>query len=116
MELPFNLGDPEFIDACVPRMHQPLRVEFPIFVAVGPEPIARVLVILVGKPDGNPVVQKRPDFFDQSVFQFSGPFPRKQRNDFLTPVRELGSISPPRIYGVCKGDLFRVSAVPAVFC
>jgi len=31
MELPFNLGDPEFIDACVSCMHQPVWVEFPNF-------------------------------------------------------------------------------------
>ena len=113
MELPFNLGDPEFIDACVPRMHQPFEVELPIFVAVGPEPIARAIVILVRKPDGNPVVQKCPDFFDESVVEFSGPLPCKQCDNLLTPIGELGSISPARIYGVRKGDLFWVSAVPA---
>jgi len=116
MELSLILIDPEFIDACVSRMHQPFRVEFPVFIAIGPKPIARVIVILVGKPDGNPVVQKCPEFLDKSVVQLSGPLPREQRDDLLTPVGELGSISPARIHGVCKGNFSRVSAVPAVFC
>jgi hypothetical protein len=38
-----------------------------------PEPIARVVVVLVSKPDGNPVVEKRPDLVDGSVVEFSGP-------------------------------------------
>ena len=111
VELSLILSDPEFIDACVSRMHQPFRVEFPVFIAVGPKPIARVIVILVGKPDGNPVVQKCPDFFNESVVDFSGPFPCKQCHDLLTPVGELCSISPARIYCVRKGDFLRVSAV-----
>ena len=116
VELPFGLGDWEFIDACVSRMHQPFRVELPIFVAVGPKPIARVIVILVGKPDGNPVVQKCPDFLNESVVEFSGPLSCEQCDDLLTPVGELCSISPARNQCVCKGDFFRVTAVPAVFC
>ena len=94
MELSLILIDPEFIDACVPRMHQPFRVEFPIFIAVRTKPVTRVNAILVCKPDGNPIVQKRPSFFDEPVVQFSGPFPRKQRDDLLTSIRELGPISP----------------------
>jgi len=116
VELSLILSDPEFIDACVSRVHQPFRVEFPILIAVGPKPIARIIVILVGKPDGNPVVQKCPDFLDKSVVQLPDPLPREQRDDLLTPIGELGSISPARIYCVRKRDLFRVSAVPAVFC
>ena len=104
------------VDACVSRMHQPFRVEFPVLIAIGPKPIARVIVILVGKPDGNPVVQKCPEFLDKPVVQLSDPLPREQRDDLLTPVGELGSISPARIYCVRKGDFLRVSAVPAVFC
>ena len=109
MELSLILNDREFIDACVSRMHQPFRVEFPVFIAVGPKPIARVIVILVGKPDGNPVVQKCPDFFDEPVVEFSGPLPREQRDDLLTPVGELGSISPARVHGICKGCLLYTS-------
>jgi len=116
MELSLVLSDPKFIDACVSRMHQPFRVEFPVFIAIGPKPIAGVIVILIRKPDGNPVVQKCPEFLDKSVVQLSDPLPREQRDDLLTPVGELGSISPVRINGVCKGDFCRVSAVPAVFC
>ena len=115
MELSLVLSYPKFIDACVSRMHQPFRVEFPVFIAIGPKPITRVIVILVGKPDGNPVVQKGPDFLDESVVQFSSPLPREQRDDLLTPVGELGSISPARVHGVCKRDFFRISAVPTVF-
>jgi hypothetical protein len=115
MKLSLILSDREFIDACVSRMHQPFSVEFPVFIAVSPKPIARVIVILVGKPDGNPVVQKGPYFLDKSVVQLTGPLPREQRDDLLTPVGELGSISPTRIYRVRKRDPFRVSAVPPVF-
>ena len=116
MELSLILSDPEFIDACVSRMHQPFRVEFPVFIAVGPKPIARVIAILVGKPHRNPVVQKGPYLLDESVVEFSGPLPLEQRDDLLTPVGELRSISPARIHGVRKGDFFRVPAIPAVFC
>lgn len=66
MEFPLDLGDREFIDACVPGVHQPFSVGFPILIAVGPEPIARVIAILVRKSDGDAVVQKCPDFLGQS--------------------------------------------------
>jgi hypothetical protein len=45
MELSLVLSYPKFIDACVSRMHQPFRVEFPVFIAIGPKPIAGASVI-----------------------------------------------------------------------
>jgi len=87
MELSLILNDREFIDACVSRMHQPFRVEFQ-FHCRRRETNYPSIVILVGKPDGNPVVQKS----QISLIAGSrvlGSTSREQRDDLLTPVGEL---------------------------
>src|SRR5919202_2623824 len=50
-----GLGDGEVVDAGVARAHQAVLGEFPVLVAVGAEPVARVVVVLVGEPDGDAV-------------------------------------------------------------
>jgi hypothetical protein len=114
MELPFGFRDWEFVDAGMPRMHQPITIEFPILIPISSKPIAGVIVILVGKTNSNPIIQKGPYLLDQPVVPFSSPLPRQQRYNLLTPIGELGSISPARVHGICKGDLFRISTVPTV--
>ncbi len=56
-ELSFGPGDPEVIDVSVYGAHQYFRVELPIFIAVGAESIARVVVAFVGEADSNPIVE-----------------------------------------------------------
>ena len=47
----------EVIDAGDPTVHQAIFVKFPIFIAVGAEPIAAIVVVLVG--EANPRYDSR---------------------------------------------------------
>src|SRR4051812_16457343 len=59
--------DRKVVDARDPPAHQAMLVELPVFVAVGAEPVARVVVPLVGEADGDPVLVLRPEFLDPTV-------------------------------------------------
>jgi hypothetical protein len=72
----FALGfrDGQVVDAGVPQAHQSLLVEFPVLVAIGPEPVARVVVMLVGEADGDSVALDGPKLLDEPVLELLRPF------------------------------------------
>ena len=59
--------DRKIVDAGKPPLHQAVRIEFPVFITVGPKPISAIIAPFVGKPNGNTVFMKGPQFFDKSV-------------------------------------------------
>jgi len=65
------------------QAHQPVCVELPVFVAVAPEPVAAVVVPLVGKAHGYTVVVEGPHLFDESVVELLVPLARQKRFDRL---------------------------------
>ena len=115
MVLPFRLFDRELIDAGVPRIHQTLRIELPIFIAVRTKPISGIVVIFVGETHRDPVAGKSPQLLDQPVVQLSSPLPLQEGDDLFPPGREFGAVAPARIDRVSQRDLFRVTRIPAVF-
>jgi hypothetical protein len=58
------LGDRQVVDASEASAHQTVLVELPVFIAVRAEPVAAIVMPLIGKAYRNPVVGKRPYFFD----------------------------------------------------
>ena len=50
--------------------HESLFVELPIFITVGTEPVASIIMPFVSKPDSNSVIPKSPKLLDKTVVQF----------------------------------------------
>lgn len=92
--LPLELLDRQVVDTRMPGAHQALLVELPVLVPVGAEPVARVVVPLVGEADGDPVVRESSQLLDQPVVELSGPLPPQKRHDFVMPCRELRPVPP----------------------
>src|SRR6266545_1041109 len=107
--------DGKVVDARVPHAHQPLLVEFPVLVAVGPEPVARVIVMLVSEADGDPVALECPELLDEPVVELLRPFAREKRHDLVTPVDELRPVPPVAVRCVGQSHLLGVTGVPGVF-
>ena len=92
--------DRKIIDAREPQTHQAIVVVFPIFVAVRPIPVARVVVPLVSKPNGNAISGESPKLFDQPIVELLCPLTGKEGDDFLCGRHKFGAVSPSGIHRV----------------
>jgi len=93
-------GYRQVIDARNPAAHQTVLVELPILIAVGAEPVAAVVVILIGEANGDTIFTKRPEFLDQSIIEFPAPFPGQEALDFGTSVQKLGAVPSCAVRGI----------------
>lgn len=67
VKLALRLLDGHVIDAGKTPLHESVGSEFPVFIAIGPEPVAGIIVPLVGVPDCDAMVSVQPELFDQPV-------------------------------------------------
>jgi len=67
MILAIRIFDRQIVNGGIAKLHQAVRIEFPVFITVGPKPISAIIAPFVGKPNGNTVFMKGPQFFDKSV-------------------------------------------------
>src|SRR6266853_2477930 len=111
----FRFLDWEIIDASVAKSHQAIAIKLPVLVAIGAEPIPRVVVPFVSEAHGNTISAVCPELFDEPVVQLFRPFAFQKLNDFLAPIRKLSPISPTRIDRVSECDLFRITGIPCIF-
>ena len=88
--LAIALADRCVIDGCMTLPHQAVLVEFPILVAIRAEPVARIIVPLVGKPNRDAIALVRPKLLDQPVIQFLLPLSGKKGLNLLAAMYELG--------------------------
>ncbi len=70
-------------------MHDPFRIELPVFVSICTVPLPRIIMELVGKPNRDPIAIEGPEFLDEPVLQLSLPFAQKEAHNFFAPVDEL---------------------------
>src|SRR5690348_10313069 len=94
--------------------HQPELVELPVLVAVGTEPLTRVVVPFVGEAHRDPCAFERPDFLDESIVELLRPLALEELDDGRAPGKELCAITPRAIYRVCQRDALRVARVPGI--
>jgi hypothetical protein len=94
--------------------HEAVRLEFPVLVSVRSKPLPAVVVPLVGKPDGDPVVVKRPEPLDEAIVQLSDPLPREKLNNCRTTGQKFRAIAPDAVQGVAPRDSLGVTGVPGV--
>ena len=66
---------------------RPSRVELPVLVAVGAEPLAGVVVPLVGEAHGDAVVGEGPELLDQPVVELALPLAGQEGDDRSRPAR-----------------------------
>src|SRR6186713_987997 len=98
--LPLALLDGMVVDARDAALHEAVFIELPVLVAVGAEPLAGVVVPLVGEADGDAVFVERPHLFDEPVVEFLRPFTGEELHDGFAAGEELGAISPSAIGSV----------------
>jgi len=67
MKFPLALIDLKVIDAGDAALHKSTLVKLPVFISVGAEPMARIVMPLVRESNGNAVAVKCPKLFDESV-------------------------------------------------
>jgi hypothetical protein len=113
-ELPLPLANRNVIDAGDAQFHQAAFVELPVLVAIGAEPIRRVVMILVAESHGYAVSRARPHFLDKSVAQFARPFALKELSHFLATFEEFGAVPPYGVFGVGECDLVGIARVPGI--
>ena len=63
--------------------HQPVLVELPVFVAVGTEPVAGVIVPLVRKAHGDAIAGEGPELLREAVVELAIPFAGQERDDLV---------------------------------
>lgn len=115
VELALGLADGLFVDAGMTVAHQAVFGELPVLVAVGAEPLAAVVAVLVGVAHGDAVVGEGPELLDQAVFQLAVPFAGEEGLCLIAAVAELGAVAPVGVGGIGQGDLGGIAAVPAIF-
>ena len=67
MKFPLALINRKIIDAGDAVAHKSVLVKLPVFVSVGTEPTARIVMPLVRESNGDAVAVKCPKLFDESV-------------------------------------------------
>ncbi len=114
-EFAFTFGNWVFVDAGEARFHKPGGGKPPILVAVGPEPLPTVIVILICKTHSDPVPMEGPEFLRKPVVEFPPPFTDQELFDLQAPAWKFSSVSPAAIGCVGKHDDCRVTCVPSIF-
>src|SRR5438046_9316579 len=94
MILAVRFLDRQVVNGGKPKSHQAIAIKLPVLVAIGTEPIPRVIVPSVGEPHGDAVCVVSPKLLDQPVVEFFGPLAFQTLNDLVSSSRELGAASP----------------------
>ena len=94
------LPNRHIVDAGFTPAHQAVLGEFPVFIAMGAEPLAVGVAPLVLEANSDAVVAAGPDLLDQFVVQFLGPFALKERQDFSSTLNEFTAVPPNAVFGV----------------
>src|SRR5262249_11461246 len=108
------LTNGQVIDGRMTCRHEPLLIELPVLVAIGPKPVPGVVMPFVGESDSDSVALKRPELLDQSVVQLSVPFTSQKRDDLLPSDDELRPVTPTALRTVSQGDPLGVPGIPAI--
>src|SRR5829696_1822044 len=114
VELPLWLADRQVIDAGVSLTHQPVLVEFPVLVAVGAEPVSRIVVVFVGEPDRNTIPCVCPQLLDEPVVELPVPFAGQKFDDLGPSLEDLAAVPPLAVNRVRQRDAFGIAGVPGI--
>src|SRR5262249_53107089 len=113
-ELPVLLANGHVVHARLAPPHVALGVELPLLVAVGPEPVPGVVVVLVDEAHRDAVLVEGPQLLDEPVVDLPRPLATEEGDDLLAPLEELGAVSPPAFWGLGPCDAVRARGVPGI--
>jgi hypothetical protein len=109
MERANRLAGGQLVDAGKAPRHEPLAVEFPVLVAIAAEPVARVVVPLIGEAHCDAFAGESPELLEQTVVDFLRPLASQEGLDLFAADLEFGAIAPSRFFGAKARALFRPS-------
>src|SRR5262249_21418485 len=112
--LALALGDRQVVDAGDAQAHQPVGVGLPVLVAVAAEPVAAVIVPLVGEPHRDAVLAEGPQLLDQPVVALWIRFARQKFRACLAAVDDLGAVAGAAGRRVGERVARGLARVPAV--
>src|SRR3954452_18470976 len=113
-EQPVALADRPVVYARLAAAHQPRRIELPLLVAVRPIPVLGIVVPFILETHGDTVVGDRPEFLDQAVIEFPGPFAPQELNDRRPALKKFGAIAPATVFAIGERDPFGIARVPGI--
>jgi len=118
-ERPVEFGicrlDWDIVDGGEATLHQSCRIIFPVLVAIRAKPVPAVVMPFIRVAHRDSIAVKCPQFLDEPIIQFLGPFPGQECDNFPATDDELRSITPTAVGCIGQRDLFRVAAIPTVF-
>src|SRR6185436_5212957 len=112
MVLALARRDGQVVDARDAALHEALLVELPVLVAVGPEPVARIVMPLIGETYRDAVSVAGPELLDEPVIELPGPLPSEELLDRVAPGKEFGAIAPHAVARVCERHALWIPGVP----
>ncbi len=115
MELTVGLGNGHVVGAGFSTLHEALGVEFLLLVAVGAEPLALGVVVLVLEAHGDAVFVEAPQLFDEAVLVLVGPRADEEGPDGVAAGEELTAVAPAAVGGIGQGHAVGVAGIPGVF-
>src|SRR5690606_1077667 len=104
VEFTVSFLDRQIVDAGVTYLHQTVFAKFPVFIAVRAEPVAGVVMPFVSVAYGDTVIAVSPQFLDQTVIEFFGPFAFKKGLRFFAALDEFSTVAPFGIHAVGEGE------------
>src|SRR5512135_15629 len=110
-----RLPDWQVVDARDAPPHEAVLVELPVLVAVGAEPVARVVMPLVSKAHRYARFAKGPELLDEPVVELLRPFAPEERDDRVTARKEFDAVAPHAVHGVGERYPLGITGVPGVF-
>src|SRR5262245_57893447 len=93
-ELAVGFFDRQVVDAGKAAFHVTEFVKFPILVAVGAMPLARIVMPFIFEANGNAIVPEGPEFLFQAIIQLVIPFPAQELYYLGSSIQEFGTVSP----------------------
>ena len=70
---PVLRGDRQVVDAGESPLHQTVGAEFPVLVAIGAEPVPKIVMPFIGEPNRDAIVGEGPELLDQPVVELRAP-------------------------------------------
>jgi hypothetical protein len=111
VELAVRRLDGQVVDAGMAEAHQAVLVKLPVLVSVGSDPVAGIVVKLIGEADGDSISGKGPEFLNKAIIDFPDPFAGQKFDDLRPALKELAPIPPTAVGRVDKRDAFRITTI-----
>jgi hypothetical protein len=94
--------------------HQAVLVEFPVLVAVGAEPVPRIVVVFVREPDRDTIPRVCPQLLDEPVVELPIPFACQELDDVGPSLEDLAAVSPLAVDSVRQRNALGIAGVPRI--